>query len=58
LKCFQHFFKHEGTKAQRHEVFLFHAKLAKEQGRKDFETHGRRFFNKKDAKSWKMIPTF
>ena len=43
------------TKARRHKgtkFFLFHAKLEKEQGRKDFETHGRRFFNKKDANSW------
>ena len=38
--------KHKGTKTQRHEVFLFHAKLAKEQGRKDFETHCRKFFHK------------
>jgi len=28
----------EGAETQRQEVFLFHAKLAKEQGRKGFET--------------------
>jgi hypothetical protein len=35
-----------GLRGLKHEVFLFHAKLAKEQGRKDFETHCRRFFHK------------
>ncbi len=50
--------RHEGAKTQR---FLFRAKLAKEQGRKEFEKEdakARFFFKNKVINKWKILPTF